>query len=323
MRRLTAILVVSLILATSLLAGCRAGQEKPKDPATEQQGQVNSGDLRTVYPVTIVDDLGQEVTISAKPQRIVSLLPSSTEILCALGQQPIAVTKWDDYPADVQQKAEYIFEDSLKPNLEQILKLEPDLILYSLASKEDINKIKALGIPVAAFEAQSISAVYKNIELIGRITDSGEQAAHIIGQMQAKERSIEERITKLSADQKRKVWMEVDSLLFTAGKGTFLHEVITKAGGINIAEDIQGWGQFNSEQVIARNPDVILETYSYTDPAVIEKIKKRQGWNKIEAVINDKVMSLDNSMISRQGPRIIDGLEITARAIYPELFKED
>lgn len=322
MRRITAIFTMIIVLLTVILSGCSTNnQEQPQGQSPAQQEEQNiPGSVRTTYPLTIVDDIGATVTIQAKPDRIVSLLPSSTEILCALGQEPIAVTKWDDYPADAQEKAEYVFQDALNPNLEQILNLQPDLIMYWLASEEDTSKIKSLGIPVVVFEAQGISDVYKSIAALGQITDSGEQASLVIEQMKAKEKSIEDKLAQLSIEQKRKVWMEVDSKLFTAGSGTFLNEVITKAGGLNIAEDVQGWGRFNSEQVIARNPDVIFETYSYSDPNVIENIKNRQGWKNIEAVKNNRIIGLDNNIISRQGPRIIDGLELTAQAIYPELF---
>jgi len=235
-------------------------------------------------------------------------------------QDPIAVTQWDDYPANVKEKAEYVFQDALNPNLEQLINLKPDLIMYWLASADDMNKIRSLGIPVVVFEAQNISEVYESISTIGLITDSQQQASLVIEQMKAKEKSIEDKLAQLPEDQKRSVWLEIDSSLYTAGSGTFLDEVITKAGGLNIANDVQGWVQFNNEQVIARNPDVIFETYSYMDKNVIENIKNRKGWGNIEAVKNDRVIGLENDIISRQGPRIIDGIELTAKAIYPELF---
>ncbi|MGI6449957.1 MAG: ABC transporter substrate-binding protein [Desulfitobacteriia bacterium] len=329
MRRSTAIITILMLFLATVLVGCSAskGGQSQAERQSQEQPQVTQGEqpdvagnLKTKYPLTIVDDIGATVTIPAKPTRIVSLLPSSTEILCALGEYPVAVTKWDDYPAEVKDKAEYVFEDALNPNLEQILDLEPDLIMYWLASAEDTKKIKSLGIPVVVFEAQGIDDVYESIAMTGQITDRQEQAAAIIEEMKAKEKRIEEKLAQLPVEEKRKVWMEVDSKLFTAGKGTFLHEVITKAGGINIAEDVQGWAQFNSEQVIARNPDVIFETYSYSDPNAAQIIKKRKGWENIGAVKNNRIISLDNNIISRQGPRIIDGLELTAKAIYPELF---
>lgn len=319
--RFSVIIAIILILMVASLSGCSANNQD-QTPQAPQEDINTSKDGKTVYPLTIVDDTGTEVTFQTKPQRIVSLLPSSTEIVSALGHVPVAVTQWDDYPVDIKEKAEYVFEDALNPNLEQILNLQPDLIMFWLTSPEDTNKIRNLGIPVVVFDDKNISEVYETIALIGKVTDSQSQAKDLIEQMKAKEKSIDEKIAQLSSEQKRKVWLEVDSNLYTAGSGTFLDEIITKAGGLNIAKDVQSWGQFNSEQVIARNPDVILETYSYSDKKVIENIKNRKGWGNVEAVINDRVISLDNNVISRQGPRVVDGLEMIAMAIYPELFDE-
>ena len=313
-RFIATILVLVMIASLSGCSTANQGQPQPQAP------QVASKDGRSIYPLSIVDDTGTEVIIPAKPTRIVSLLPSTTEIISALGQVPVAVTKWDDYPVGIRDKAEYVFEDALNPNLEQILNLKPDLVMFYLTSQENTNKMRNLGIPVVVFDDKSIAEVYESIELTGKITDTQAQADNLIELMKDKEKIIEDKIAQLSQEQKRKVWLEVDSSLYTAGSGTFLDELITKAGGVNIAQDIHSWGQFNSEQVIDRNPDVILETYSYSDKNVIENIKKRKGWETIEAVKNDRVISLDNNVVSRQGPRIIDGLEIIARAIYPELF---
>jgi iron complex transport system substrate-binding protein len=315
MRRFISIFLVLILLLT----GCSAAN----NPQSNQDNQDIAGNFQTTYPVTVVDDIGQNVTLSTEPQRIISLLPSSTEILCALNQDPIAVTQWDDYPEYIMEKAEFVFQDPLNPNLEQIINLEPDLIMYWKTSTEDLAKIRNLGVPVAVFEATNIAGVYKNIEKIGILTNSQEQANKLIEQMQAKEKSIEEKVALLSEDEKHKVWLELDNNLYTAGSGTFLDELIIKAGGVNIATDIQGWGQFNSEQVIARNPDVIIETYSYMDKQVVENIKTRPGWQNIEAVKSNMVFSLDNNIISRQGPRIVEGLELMAKAIYPELFNEN
>ncbi len=317
--RISMVIAIILIFMIASMTGCSANNQS-QTPQVPQEEQDDSNGSKTVYPITIVDDTGTEVTFSAKPQRIVSLLPSSTEILSALGNIPIAVTQWDDYPVDIKEKAEYIFEDALNPNLEQILNLQPDLIMFWLTSPEDTKTIRNLGMPVVVFDDKNISEVYETIALIGKVIDSQAQAEDLIEQMKAKEKNIDDKIAQLSEEQKRKIWLEVDSSLYTAGSGTFLDEIIMKAGGLNIANDVQGWGQFNSEQVIARNPDVILETYSYSDKKVVDNIKNRKGWESVEAIKNDRVISLDNNVISRQGPRIIDGLEMITQAIYPELF---
>lgn len=317
MRRLTSILTVMILIA-GLLAGCSSNKEQ-----SQPQSPSNQNQQATTYPLTIVDDAKTKVTIPAKPQRIVSLLPSSTEILCALGQEPnlIAVSQWDNYPTDIQKKVEFIFADSLNPNLEQLINLQPDLIMFWQTSQVSIDKIRALGIPVVVLDSQSIAQTYEAIEKVGQITDSTQQASRLIAQMKAKEEEIQAKLAQLSPQRKSKVWLEVDSQLYTAGSGTFLNEIMTKAGGQNIAKGIQGWGQFNSEQVIEQNPEIIIVTYSYVDKDAIQKIKTRKGWQNIEAVKNNQVIDIDNDIISRPGPRIIDGLELMAQAIYPELFK--
>lgn len=310
-------ILIMFIVILAFLSGCSANQDQ--SPVQQEKPDI-AQDGKTAYPLTIVDDTGTSVTIPAKPERIVSLLPSSTEILAALGQEPIAVTQWDDYPKDITKRAEFVFQDALNPNLEQIVSLQPDLIMFWLTTPEDTAKIRSLGIPVVVFDDKDIAEIYETIAISGQIIDRQEEAHLVMEQMKAKEKSIEEKLAKLSVTEKRKVWLEVDSSLYTAGQGTFLDEIITRAGGLNIAQDVQGWGQFNSEQVIARDPDVIIETYSYADQNALEKIKNRQGWANIQAVKNNRVIGVDNNIISRQGPRIIEGLELTTKAIYPELF---
>jgi len=303
-----------ILTLLTLLAGCANSQPQIQPPQDGQQGKAIS------YPLTIVDSMGTTVTIEDKPQRIVSLLPSSTEILCALGQVPIAVTQWDNYPVDIQEKAEYIFQDGLNPDMEELLNLNPDLIVFYQTLPEKLNKVRELGIPVIVFDSKSINETYDVINKMGQITDTQEQAAQLINDMKLKEKAIEEKLSTLSEQEKHKVWLEVDSQLYTAGSGTFLNEMITKAGGINIAEDIQGWGQFNNEQIISRNPDTILVTYGSWDASAVENIKKRKGWESIQAVKNDRIIEIDNDIVSRQGPRIIDGLTLMAKAMYPERF---
>lgn len=315
---ITGLMAIILMVFVVTLIGCSMDKDAQPQPQNSQNTALGE---KTVYPLTIVDDTGTEVTIPARPERIVSLLPSSTEILSALGTDPVAVTQWDVYPAGIKEKAEYVFEDALNPNLQQIVNLHPDLIMFWLTSPEDTDKIRNLGIPVVVFDDKNIAEVYETITLTGKITDAQVKAAAVVEQMKAKQKRIESKTAQVPLDQKRKVWLEVDSSLYTAGSGTFLDEIITKAGGINIAQDVRSWTQFKSEQVIARNPDVIIETYSYSDPKVVENIKNRKGWEDIKAVKNGRVISFDNNIISRQGPRMVDGLEMMARAIYPELFK--
>jgi iron complex transport system substrate-binding protein len=265
------------------------------------------------------------VTLAAQPKRIVSLVPSATETLFALGlgDNVVAVTKWDNYPVGVQEKVDYAFEDSIRPNTEQILELAPDLIIMGLMGNDqkDIEAIRNLKIPVVTINPQTLVETYQSIELFGKLTDSQEQAHKIVSGMKEKEQVIFEKIGTIKDIDRLKVWTEVDENLYTPGEGTFLNELLTKAGGKNIAADVQGWGQYNSEQVVAKDPQVIFSTYGYYQPDAVANIIARKGWQNVQAVKNERVIELDSDMVTRTGPRIVDGLESIAKALYPELFK--
>lgn len=302
-------LAIILFTVIYLLTGCSSNN-------------FSSGQSTDSYPLKIIDDSQTTVTIPSKPQRIISFLPSTTEILFALeqGDRVIAVTQWDNYPPDIKSKVEYIFSDALNPNLEQIINLKPDLIFLGPVSENIIANIRDLGIPVIVTNPQSLSDTYETILQIGTITDSQEQASNLVSLMKEKEKAIESKLLSVKEEEKPRVWLEVSSDLYTPGNNTFLNELITKAGGKNIARNLDGWGQFNSEQVIAQNPQVILVTYGYYDKNAVKNIKTRPGWQNLDAVKNNRVIELDNDIISRPGPRIIDGLELIAKALYPDIF---
>lgn len=312
-------IVFSLILSLVLVSGCNTPQT-PKQPLTTPEQKTT---LQTTYPLVFKDDAGIETTLPTKPQRIVSFVPASTETLFALGLEGkiAAVTKYDNYPQGIQKKVEYIFEDSLHPNVEQILKLNPDFIILGMQDDKTVSSIRNLKIPVVQLNPQSLEATYQTIEKLGLITDTQERAKKIVNEMKLKEKTIAEKIKAIKPADQVKVWLEVDPDLFTAGEGTFLNELLTKAGGVNIANEVKDWGQYSAEKIIAKNPQVILDTYSYYIPNVKDAILARPAWQTIDAIKNKKVYDLDSDMVTRPGPRIVDGLESIAKALYPELFK--
>lgn len=312
--------LMALILCFTLfLTGCGSTTPKANMPTGETLT------TQTTYPLTLNDDSGDSVTLAAQPKRIVSLVPSATETLFALGlgDTVVSVTKWDNYPVDVQKEVEYVFEDSIRPNSEQILELAPDLIIMGLMGNDqkDIEAIRNLKIPVLTINPQTLVETYQTIEMFGKLTNSQEQAHKIVSGMKEKEQVIVEKINTIKDIDRLKVWTEVDENLFTPGKGTFLNELLTKAGANNIAADVQGWGQYNSEQVIAKDPQVIFSTYGYYQKDAVANIIARKGWQNVQAVKNKRVIELDSDMVTRTGPRIVDGLESIAKALYPELFK--
>lgn len=312
------ILVIGLILL--LLVGCGTPANTQTNP---NQGQNSGTASQTTYPFKITDDSKVEVTIPAQPKRIVSLVPSATETLYALGigDSVIGVTKFDDYPQEALQKAEYVFDNSLKPNTEQILNLNPDLIVVGMQDQKTIDTIRGLNVPVVQFNPQSLTTTYDTLLKIGQITNTQTEAQKLVAAMQHKEKSITDKVAGIPDSERPRVWIEVDPTLFTAGDGTFLNELIIKAGGKNVASDVKDWAQYSAEQVIVKNPQVILDTYSYYLPNVKETILARSTWQNLDAVKNKRIVDLDSNMVTRPGPRIVDGLESIAKALYPDIFK--
>ncbi|HVJ50041.1 ABC transporter substrate-binding protein [Desulfitobacterium sp.] len=320
-RNTVSLFTLITVLILSLLTGCGTTPANP--PANMDKAQSSETAVHTTYPFKITDDFKAEVTIPAEPKRIVSLVPASTETLYALGlgDNVVGVTKYDDYPKEALQKAEYVFEDSLKPNTEQILKLNPDLIIVGLQDEKTITAIRNLKIPVVQFNPQTLNSTYDTLLKFGQITNKQAEAQKLVNAMQQKEKSIEQKVAGIKDADRLKVWIEVDPNLFTAGEGTFLNELLLKAGGKNIASDVKDWAQYSTEQVIAKNPQVIFDTYSYYLPNVKETIFARPSWQNLDAIKNKRVVDLDSDMVTRPGPRIVDGMESIAKALYPDVFK--
>lgn len=309
-----------MVLILSVLTGCGTSANPP---ANTDQAKDSGTATQTTYPFKITDDSKTEITIPAQPKRIVSLVPAATETLYALGigDRVVGVTKYDDYPQEALQKAEYVFDDSLKPNTEQILNLNPDLIIVGMQDDKTVSTIRGLNIPVVQFNPQSLSSTYDTLLKIGQVMNTPTEAQKMVKAMQEKEKSITETVAGIKDSDRPRVWIEVDPTLYTAGEGTFLNELITKAGGKNIASDVQNWAQYSAEQVIAKNPQVILDTYSYFIPNVKDTILARPTWKNLDAVKNNRVVDLDSNKVTRPGPRIVEGMESIAQALYPDVFK--
>ncbi|WP_088188910.1 ABC transporter substrate-binding protein [Desulfosporosinus sp. FKA] len=314
-------LLLIMVLVLGILTGCGTQTAKQATDPTDQTNKVNSA--QTNYPLTIKDDSGTEVSIPAKPERIICILPSATETLFAIGagNNVIAVTKYDNNPVNVQKKVEYVFQDTLNPNIEQIVKLKPDLIILGEISPTTTAAIRNLKIPVIVSNPQDLANVYTTIKEFGKITDTQASAAKVINSMQNEERAIEKKVALVKDTDRPKVWIEVDPTLYTAGSGTFMDELVSKAGGINIAANVKGWVQYSSEKVMAANPQVILYTYGEYNVNAKQTIMKRPGWQDINAVKNNRVVELNSDLVTEPGPRIIDGMESIAKALYPSLFQ--
>ncbi len=293
-----------------LLAGCR-----------QKQGDGGSRPV-SAAAVTIRDDSGVELTVKNIPRRIVSLTPSNTEILFALGlgDRVVGVTTYCDYPPEAKNKPKI---GDLQANVEKIVSLKPDLVVAKWTMNRDaVASLRKLNVPVLCVEPESIEGVYRAIRLIAKATATSEAGEKIVAGMKAQLEEVKQKVAAIPPAKRPRVFIEVgDDPLYTAGSQTFIDELLNLAGGVNIAADIKGYQMYSIERVVEKNPDVILAPDSYYID--VEKIiQKRPGWSSIKAVRDGRIINnLDPNMINRPGPRSAQAVKAIARALYPELFK--
>lgn len=299
---LAAALAAMLVIAP---AGC-AKKAADGDGAAQQQA---------AFPVTLTDDAGREVTIAKKPERIVSLAPANTEIVYALGalDRVVGVTTFDDYPPEVSSIAKV--GDFMSPNMEAIAAAKPDLVLATGGVQADtIAKLEESGAVVLAVDPQSLDGVYKAIEMVGKAIGEPAKAAEVVQGMKDELETIQSAIEEAPV----RCFIEIaQEPLYTAGPGTFINDLIDQAGGENVVTQ-QGYVAYSLEQLLKDDPDVYLATKgSMSDPADIDK---RPGYSALSAVKAKRVFVLDDNLVSRPGPRCIQGIRQIAEALHPDAF---
>ncbi|MCL4426505.1 MAG: cobalamin-binding protein [Firmicutes bacterium] len=301
----TRILILGLALLLVVLAGCG------------KQNQAAPVEKKDIYPLTVTDSFNRQVRIEKAPQRIVSLAPSNTEILFALGlgDKVVGVTSYCDYPVEAKSKEKIGgFSD---PSVEKIVALKPDLVVATGMHEKVVKQLDSLKIPVVAINPTRFAEVYGTFELLGQVTGSQKKAGEVIGEMKKK---VDEITKKVGNSPKPRVFYEVwDEPLMTAGPGTFINDLIILAGGNNIAADAQkAYPQYSLELLLQRDPEVMIFPSGKNTP---EKIMSRPGWQSLAAIKNKRVVAVDPNLVSRPGPRLVQGLELFARGIHPEVFK--
>jgi len=301
------VLLVAAALAV-LLGGCVCPAQAP---AT---GVPTSG------PISVEDGVGNVITLESEVQRIISLAPNHTEILYALGlgDRVVGVTEYCNYPPEAAVKPKV--GDFITIDLEQVVGLEPDLVLATtMHMAETVPALQERGIVVFVLDPQSVVAVLESIQKIGQLTGREDEAEALVADMQARIAAVQE---KVQGAPRPKVFWELGPELFTAGPGSFVNDLITLAGGENVAADADSpWPQLSVEAIILKDPDVIvLADHNYGQ--TVEMVKERPGWEDIRAVREGNVIEIaDDDIVSRPGPRLVEGLEFLARAFHPDLFE--
>jgi iron complex transport system substrate-binding protein len=276
----------------------------------------------TTAPGVIVDDLGRSVNIERIPQIIVSLSPSNTEILFALGlgEKVVGVTEYCNYPPEALDK-EKIGSYST-PDIERIIALQPDLILAnSIHAKEVIPALEDRGLTVFALAPENLDGILEDIQMVGKITGKEEEASKLMAQMENRIKTITDK-TKNLEERPRVFYITWDDPLWSVGSETTAQELIDKAAGVNIFQDITGHRTVDLELVIAHNPEIIIACTGHGEAKdkPFEWAKSELRLGVTEARKNNRIHQIDADLVTRTGPRIVDALEEFAYFIHPEIF---
>ncbi len=290
----------------------------------------NEATTPKVQNIVIVDDEGYTTTLNAVPRRIVSLAPSNTQILFAIGvgNNVVGVTSYDTYPYNFSAWAEAgnmtIIGGFSTPNKEVIASLNPDLIVGTPINDVPIGALRASGYKVIVLDPQSVEGILKDISLVGKATGADGNSTTLVNNINSQINSITAKVASANVTQKPTVYYEVwaGTSFMTVGQPNFINDVIAKAGGQNIfAAENEQWPSVSSETIVQKNPDVILIPSSMGSGVFnATEIMARPGWNTINAVKNDRIVVMDGDLFQEAGPRIGEQVAATAKALYPDIF---
>ncbi|MFL6274441.1 MAG: ABC transporter substrate-binding protein [Blastocatellia bacterium] len=288
--------VITLLLAACLITSCSTRRATPAGTQT------------------VTDELGRTVKVPSSPQRIVSLAPSITEILFALGlgDRVVGVTSYCDYPPEATTKEKV--GDTLRPSVEKLIALRADLIIASTSSQLEqfIGKLDDLGIPVYVSNPRRVGDVTDTIERIGTLTGATERARELSDSLQKRMAAIDAGL--MGAERPHVLIILNTEPLITAGGSTFVNDLIERAGGRSIsANESAEYPQYSLETAVAARPEVIF--LQVQDAPLPNRLKETP------AARAGRVYHIDDNLMLRPGPRIIDGLEQMAAELHPEIFK--
>jgi len=270
-----------------------------------------------------IDEAGRRVDIPSSPRRIVSLAPSITEILFALGldREVVGVTMLSTYPAAARSKPRV--GTFINISLERVVALDPDLVIGTADGnrRETVRQLEGLGIPVYVVDPGSLPEIFRMIVNIGRVTGREDAATALVGGLRERVRRV---ALSLQGLERPRVFLQIGlNPVITAGRGTLHNELIQQAGGVNIyGETQERYPRCGIEDIIARRPDIIIVSSMKRGgdfPAV------RDGWRKweaIPAVRDDRIHVIDTDLIDLPSPRIVDGLERMAEIIHSEASRK-
>jgi len=277
--------------------------------------------------VSVTDSTGKIINLAAPAQRIISLSPASTESLFALGAgaQIVGRDTFSDYPEQAKSIND-IGGGFGELNVEAILAQNPDLVLASaLTPPEQSKALEDAGLTVFTMgNPKDFDELYLTLQTLAELAGRQTEAEALVENLERRVAAVEDRLAGIS--QRPLVFYEIDgtdpNAVWTPGPGTFIDTLIRMAGGENLGADLQGeWVQISLEELISRGPDLILLGDAVWGGVTVESVQARAGWEALLAVQNGSVFPFDDNLVSRPGPRLVDGLEALARLLHPDLFQ--
>ena len=304
-KRLVVFVVIGILIVTSFFAGYLAVEPQEIQELPQEH--------------TIIDDLGRTVIVPDNPQRIISLAPSVTEILfiLELDDRIVGVDDNSDYPEeakDMEKVGGWVIDE------EKVVALNPDLVLAAgITSEATVTSLEQRGLTVVGLAPKTIHGIIQDIRLVGLITNNTEIAESVAT-------ALEDRIDAVTAVTSNATLYRPTAYLeyypyWTFGPGSFGNELILMAGGRNIAANTTtAYPNISDEYIVGSNPDTIIFTVGLYTTTTVDNIKDRPGWDTTDAVSNDMIYTIDDNIVARSGPRIVDALEELAHLLHPDLF---
>ncbi len=314
------ILLLAAFTMAVFVAAC--GQESSQSESTtdDTSGGGGGGTTASTFPVTVTDSLGRKVEIEERPEQIGSLAPSATETLFAVGagNRVAGVTTADDYPQQVESIDK--IGDYQQTNTEKIASLGIDVIIQSFDgyTKEQAKDLeKKTGAKVVALNPTSVDEAIDSVSQVGKVVGNTEKAQVVEERLRSELGQLEKQLEGVSEPT---VFYELGyDPLFTVGPGSFVQDAIQIARGKNVTADAQqAYPQYSVEKLLQDDPEYYLAGRS--SGATVESIVSRQPYSSLQAVQQDKVFVINDDLVNRPGPRIVDGVREIAETIHPDVF---
>jgi iron complex transport system substrate-binding protein len=312
-----ALVVASCANGSSSAGGAPAGSAGSTSPKPSSPSPSPSPS----FPVTLTDDDGQQVTIAEQPRRIVTFAPANTEIVYALGlgAELVGVSgSFDDYPPEAASLPKVSGAGGVAPDVEKVVSLHPDVLLATAGGEDWKGRLRKLGITVFSVNATSFADLLHDILAIGTVTGAEARATSLTDGMLQTADQIHAKVT---ADPAVSCFYEVyDPPLYTVGPGSFIYDLLVQAGCTPVTSSAtSAYPQWSVEKLVAEQPQVYLLD-SDSSAHTVEQLAKRAGFSALSAVTGGRVAVIDSDLVSRPGPRVVQGIEELAKALHPDAF---